>query len=252
MSNSSTPEFDRYDQSYKSVVENAMDFSGMSHDYVTRVKADLIVEAAKKRFGSLENREVLDVGCGVGLTDAFLQGQPWRLSGSDISSKSIAQAKQRNPGVNYAVGGEERLPFDDQSFDVCFTICVMHHVPPANWTSFLCEMRRVLRPNGIAMVLEHNPINPLTRLVVSRIPFDDDAVLLSARTLRKHLVAANLKPLSSRYILFTPWERLRTVDRVLGWLPVGAQYAFIAERADAARLTSDDSISERRRDCIIR
>src|SRR5689334_2630109 len=37
-------EFDVYDNTYQSLVEDSMGFSGMSHDYVTRVKADLIVE----------------------------------------------------------------------------------------------------------------------------------------------------------------------------------------------------------------
>lgn len=230
MSQATNPEFDEYDESYQEVVENAMKFSGMSHDYATRVKADLIIATALKRFGTLNNRSILDVGCGIGLTDVHLQGQPWAISSTDISPKSIDQARVRNPGVNYVVGDEDRLPFDDESFDVCFTICVMHHVPPQQWTSFLKEMRRVLKPGGIAMILEHNPLNPLTRVVVSKIPFDANAVLLSARTLRGHLRQAQLKPVKSQYFLFSPWERLGFVDRFFGWLPLGAQYTVIAER----------------------
>lgn len=39
-------EFDHYDREYQKLVEDSMSFSGMSHDYVTRVKADLIIAAA--------------------------------------------------------------------------------------------------------------------------------------------------------------------------------------------------------------
>lgn len=230
MSSTTDPEFDEYDESYQEVVENAMKFSGMSHDYATRVKAKLIIDAALKRFDSLSGRSILDIGCGIGLTDAFLQDQPWRISSTDVSPKSIAQAQLRNPGVNYVVGTEDRLPFEDREFDVCFTICVMHHVPPENWTTFLGEMRRVLKPGGIAMVLEHNPVNPLTRLVVSRIPFDANAVLLGRCTLQRHMRQAGLAPAWSQYFLFSPWERLGGVDRLLGWLPLGAQYLVAAER----------------------
>ena len=223
-------EFDVYDDTYQSLVEDSMGFSGMSHDYVTRVKADIIIETATRRFGSLAGRKVLDVGCGVGLTDVHLQGQPWQVYGTDVSSKSVAQAKQRNPAVAYEVGSEERLPFDDETFDLCFTICVMHHVPPAAWVEFLREMRRVLKPGGMAMVLEHNPFNPLTRLVVNRCPFDANAVLLTPRTLREKVATADLKLLSTRYFLFTPWEKLKFVDRAFNWFPLGAQYVVVAER----------------------
>ncbi len=226
----SDPEFDQYDGTYQALVEDSMSFSGMSHDYVTRVKADLIVATASKRLGSLAGKHILDVGCGVGLTDAFLTRQPWRISGTDVSPKSIDQAKRKNPAVNYVVGNENRLPFADETFDLCFTICVMHHVPRPHWTGFLTEMRRVLKPQGLAMVLEHNPYNPLTRLVVNRCPFDADAVLLSSNTLRRHLDAARLNLLNTNYFLFTPWETLKFVDRFFGWLPVGAQYCVTASR----------------------
>jgi ubiquinone/menaquinone biosynthesis C-methylase UbiE len=223
-------EFDQYDRSYQKLVEDSMNFSGMSHDYVTKVKADLIIALAKERFGSLENRRILDVGCGVGLSDTFLIDQPWKVYGSDVSAKSVEQARQRNPAVEYAASDGSRLPYDDGSFDVCFTICVMHHVPPPAWTDFLREMRRVLKPEGIALVLEHNPLNPLTRLVVNRCPFDADAVLLSRRTLLKHLREAQLSPQETRYFLFTPWEKLRVLDRVFGRVPLGAQYCTVSTR----------------------
>lgn len=221
-------EFDQYDTEYQNLVEDSMSFSGMSHDYVTQAKVDLIVATAERRFGNLEACQILDVGCGIGLTDAFLFDKPWKVSGTDVSAKSIEKARQRNPQVEYTVGEENRLPFDDKSFDLCFTICVMHHVPPADWTNFLCEMRRILKPEGVAMVIEHNPFNPLTRLVVNRCPFDADAVLLSKRTLIQHVREAKLKPLSSSYFLFTPWKKLQFVDHLLSWLPMGAQYCLAA------------------------
>ena len=51
-------------------------------------------------------------------------------------------------------------------------------------------MRRVVRPGGLVCVIEHNPLNPLTRsLAVSRCEFDSDAVLLGASTTRKLMAA---------------------------------------------------------------
>ena len=59
------------------------------------------------------------------------------------------------------------MPVPDASVDVVFAICVVHHVPPAHWGAFAAEMARVLRPGGVAAIFEHNPLNPVTRRVVS-------------------------------------------------------------------------------------
>ena len=85
-------------------------------------------------------------------------------------------------------------------------ICVLHHVAPAEWAHFLSEMRRVVRPGGLICVIEHNPLNPLTRLAVSRCEFDRDAVLLGASTTRKLMAAGGLREIGSRYFLLLPWE----------------------------------------------
>ena len=50
---------------------------------------------------------------------------------------------------------------------------------------FVADMVRVTRPGGLVCVIEHNPLNPLTRLAVNRCPFDADAVLLRSGQLAK-------------------------------------------------------------------
>jgi hypothetical protein len=42
------------------------------------------------------------------------------------------------------------------------------------------EIQRVLRPGGVFSLIEHNPLNPVTRLIVSRTPVDGNAKLLTA------------------------------------------------------------------------
>ena len=85
-------------------------------------------------------------------------------------------------GAHPEVGGEtyvgETLPYESSAFDLSIAICVLHHVPPTQWVGFLCEMRWVVRPGGLVCLIEHNPLNPLTKLVVALCEFDRDAVLL--------------------------------------------------------------------------
>ena len=109
---------------------------------------------------------------------------------------------------------------------LAFAVCVAHHVPPEHWPSFFAEMRRVVRPGGVVAVIEHNPLNPLTRLAVLRCPFDQDAVLISRRKAGRLLQAAGLTEIEGKHFLMFPFAN--TVARkVEGWFagaPLGAQY----------------------------
>ena len=108
----------------------------------------------------------------------------------------------------------------------------MHHVPPAQWSGFVQEMHRVVRPGGIVVVVEHNRLNPLTTFIVKTCPLDRNAVLVPVGALRRHMSAAGLMELKSRYILFSPFDHrfVRAIEGSIGWLPLGAQYVCVGER----------------------
>jgi SAM-dependent methyltransferase len=93
-------------------------------------------------------------------------------------------------------------------------------------------MARVLRPGGIAAIFEHNPINPLTRRVVSNCVFDEDAVLLRRRRARDLLRQVGLAPCEDRYIAFLPFggKVVVPIEAALRRVPLGAQYYVSATR----------------------
>jgi SAM-dependent methyltransferase len=228
-------EFDSWKDTYQQEVQKVIGFAGTSVDYCTEVKALTLLDVCRRHLGDPGKLEALDLGCGVGLTDSFLAGDFGELWGIDVSAECVESAARRNPGVHYQAYQGETLPFPDGRFDVVFAICVMHHVEPRSWRSFLDEMRRVTRPNGLNVVFEHNPINPLTRLAVYRCPFDADAVLLSQRRTARLFAESGLEVIDSRYILFFPFRSslLQRIERTLGWLPLGGQY-FVAGRVTPA------------------
>ena len=224
-------EFDVYSDSYRAEIEQALPFGAMDLDRFTEAKADQLLELARRRLGLPETLTVLDVGCGTGETDRFLARRFSALHGVDMSEGLIERAREAVPAVEYRSYDGGRLPYEDSSFDLSFCINVMHHVPPPEWNRFVGEMRRATRPGGIVAVFEHNPLNPLTRRVVSRCSFDEDAVLLRRRRTKGLLAAAGLEPAEAGYILFLPlaarWAR--AVERPLRWVPLGAQY-YVAAR----------------------
>ena len=225
--------FDEYEARYSDTVNRAVAFTGLSVDFFTRVKADYLLDLATRHFGSLAGRDILDVGCGVGNFHPLLAPKFGTLTGVDISAASIETAASRNPDVRYDIYDGNVLPYPDCSFDAVFTVCVMHHVPPAQWPIFASEMRRVLKPGGLALVFEHNPRNPLTMRTVNSCPFDADAVLLRGSQTMDLLAGAGLMARQARYILSLPAANrtLRRLDALFSCVPLGAQYYVEAVRA---------------------
>ena len=123
---------------------------------------------------------------------------------SNAGTSNLAEARLRNPEVEYEAYDGEALPYDSATFDLSIAICVLHHVPPADWLGFIREMTRVIRPGGAVCIIEHNPLNPLTQLSVRRCEFDRDAVLLSARRTARLMAQAGLREIDSRYFLLLP------------------------------------------------
>lgn len=224
--------FDGYKSSYGEVVERSIRFSGLRHDFFLMAKSDLLrrlVIERGLRHGGAEVR-ALDIGCGIGSLHPHLDGVFDTLNGCDISEQSIMRARQNNPTHAYDVNTSSRLPYEDGAFDLAFASCVLHHVPPDCWQAFFKEMRRVLRPHGLACIIEHNPYNPLTRLAVFRCPFDNDAVLLGSRTAASLFQIARFAEIRSEHFLLLPTTGsfARKVERWLAPLPLGAQYACSA------------------------
>lgn len=221
-------EFDAFKDLYEAQVGAAVKFIGADHDFFTRIKAEHLNEAIAS-LGIVERAAaVLDVGCGHGLIHPLLTKNrvSLHLTGVDVAGEVIDMARDQHPENTYATYDGTTLPFEEGSFDLSFAICVIHHVPPPHWLDFLREMRRVVRPGGRVVVIEHNPLNPATCYVVKTCPIDENAVLLRRGQLERLMRDVGFVALSGRYILFTPFEHpvMRRFDRALGRIPLGAQY----------------------------
>jgi SAM-dependent methyltransferase len=219
-------DFNETKATYRHQIENTIAFAGQGLDFYTRVKARYLREIVARHLPQCTSPRLLDVGCGHGYIHPELVRHGYQVVGLEVAEEVLPLAREANPAVTYLAYDGQTLPFDDASFDVVTAICVMHHVPPQHWQGLAREMRRILRPGGVAAIFEHNPYNPATRYVVANSPIDDDAVLLSSPTLKNLLKTAGFSQVVARSILFTPFEGqvFEALDRYLGWLPLGAQY----------------------------
>ena len=226
------PEFDKFASDYSNKIENHIRFAGKNHDFFVRDKIKHLNRLLEEVTLPKSQTSVLDVGCGVGLGHNLLAPEVGSLTGVDISELSLEQARLENPEVLYQGYDGHALPFEDHSFDCAFAICVMHHVPPAQWSSFMSEMNRVVRPGGKVIIIEHNPFNPMTQAIVNTCELDVDAVLLTPWRTQKLMRENQLGNSKVEYTLFTPFEHplFRRLDELLWWLPLGAQYVASAQK----------------------
>jgi ubiquinone/menaquinone biosynthesis C-methylase UbiE len=225
--------FDRYAADYTRTVQDSIAFSGLSVEFFTRLKAEVIARVLRRLVRTpLERLRLLDVGCGVGELGAHLRASVPHIVGSDPSTASLLHAVRRNPGLHYVSGDAPGLPFRDRAFEAVTAVNVLHHVLPAARPAFLSEIWRVVAPGGLVLAIEHNPWNPLTRRAVRGCVLDRDAVLVSRGELKHSLSLAGLTPTVSAFIALLPSEHrvLQGIERLLGALPLGAQYYVAASK----------------------
>lgn len=87
---------------------------------------------------------ILDVGCGEG---RFIACDPQRIVGIDHNKKSLDLCRKKNYIVYY--GEVTQLPFDDHAFDAVHCAHTIEHLLPDDAYRLLCEINRILKPNGI-------------------------------------------------------------------------------------------------------
>ena len=121
-------------------------------------------------FQELQDREILDVGCGYGANlRRFIDygALPHNLWGTDLLPDRIARARSLNPGIDFRCGNSEELPYDDGSFDIVTQVTVFTSILDSNMKQNIArEMLRVLKPDGIILWYDYhmnNPQNPDVR-----------------------------------------------------------------------------------------
>jgi ubiquinone/menaquinone biosynthesis C-methylase UbiE len=116
------------------------------------------IREERERWVPRARGQVLEIGVGSGLNLAFYdRNRVERVIGIDPSAQLLARASERAKTapvpVELVTGSAELVPFPDASFDsilTTYTLCSVDDVPRV-----LGELRRVLRPNGELIFVEH-------------------------------------------------------------------------------------------------
>jgi SAM-dependent methyltransferase len=232
-----TPEFDHLASSYDMLLKDPIcDRFSQDRAFYHERKLLLIRSFFASQSQPTQNLSWADIGCGRG--DLLRRGARYfgRAMGCDVSNEMMKECAgldvrlQESPGT---------LPFAESSVDFATAVCVYHHVPPASRAALTAEVCRILKPGGIFAIVEHNPWNPATRIIVSRSPIDVDAILLPAPETALLMQRASMRTLHREFFLYLPEKAYYKVPWLESWgqsLGLGGQYAIFAEKPRNAPL----------------
>jgi ubiquinone/menaquinone biosynthesis C-methylase UbiE len=134
-------------------------YDEIADGYEKRVWFDqhiLGVARQRKRLLSRARGKILDVACGTGLNIPFFPAAS-DVTAVDLSPRMLDAARKSaikyGLKVEFAVMDAERLEFPDESFDTVVSTLSTCTFP--NPVRALQEMKRVCRPDGLILLLEH-------------------------------------------------------------------------------------------------
>lgn len=218
-----------------------MDITGCVKEYVTGRRAELVANWLA------EGDRWLDLGVGTGtIFDATLGRTGTRGVGMDYA-RPMVEISRRKPQAHRAgflQGNGICLPFRENSFDLAFSVDVMHHIAFEGLTHLrlaLGEVHRVLRPGGRVVIYEANPLNVYWYYYMRKIG-EDNARLMRRGFLRKTLSQVGFRVVAGRYMGFVPQflsprslAFFRTVERWVEAAPLFSalcsNYYLVGEKA---------------------
>ena len=121
------------------------------------------------RFG-----RALDAGCGEGRHSRLLQKLNYEVCGFEIDQSVVEALKQRIPGVDFRVGMNSNIPFEDSVFDLVISWQALYYLDTDTHGEIegnVQEISRVTKPLGV---------------LISCIPYDDNFIYDKSTIMRQN------------------------------------------------------------------
>jgi len=110
------------------------------------------------RLLPLDNSHILELGCGAAekTRDIATSGANRKVTALEVDVVAHRKNLQITdlPNVKFGLAGAQDIPLDDESVDIVLMFKSLHHVPVELMEVSLMEIRRVLKPTGLAYISE--------------------------------------------------------------------------------------------------
>jgi SAM-dependent methyltransferase len=223
--------FDVYAKDYDVALARGISVSGEKKDYFARRRIEWLRDCLT--LFSAPATRLMDFGCGTGSSAPLFFDilKVEHFVGTDQSRGSLEVARRAHCSAH-----SQFLLFDEYQpcgqFDLVFCNGVFHHILPVDRAAAIDYVLRSLRPGGLFAFWENNPWNPGARYVMSRIPFDRDAITLSPVEARHRLRLGGFDILRTDFLFIFPrtlhW--CRWIEPLCSRLPFGAQYQVLCRK----------------------
>ncbi len=99
----------------------------------------------------VSGKNVLDLGCAVGLETSIFLNRGFSVTGVEISEEMIKYAKKRNPDGNFILGNFLDIDFSDK-FDAIFAQSFIHLFPKEESVEIIKKIKGLLKERGVAFI----------------------------------------------------------------------------------------------------
>jgi SAM-dependent methyltransferase len=215
---------------YEHMLQQGIRLSGEDRHFFLQGRLRYLMGILPVHF---QPKRILDFGCGIGDTTAHLAAMfaEAEVIGVDEAEKAVQHAREQFGSARVRFERVEDLPND--YFDLAYVNGVFHHIPPGERVGAFNLIRRSLSPGGMLALFENNPWNPGARMIMKRIPFDRDAIMISPREAVRLVLESGFQssPLVRSLFYFPHFLAwLRATEVVLDRLLLGAQYCVLAKK----------------------
>ena len=113
---------------------------------------NLYIKGVLGQYFNFTDKKVLDFGSGIGSVSSLCSKAHY--TGVDPDSRRIAYARRLNPGYNFQVLEGTNLPLENNSVEYILSLAVLHHIASEDFSPYVYEFQRILKPCGKIVVLE--------------------------------------------------------------------------------------------------
>lgn len=106
------------------------------------------------------SKKTLDIGCGAGTFSILFQD----YVGIDVSPKFIRYAA-RKYSREFHIMDAANIRFESGSFDNALVVGLLHHLDDESFLKAVSEIKKVLKKNGKALILEDIPVQSFINII---------------------------------------------------------------------------------------
>ncbi len=156
----------------KNICNDNENLYSLLYHYYQKIRDLKTNKSSSKKNNSNKMIQYLDIGCGNG-NKTMLISKIFHISKNNVFCTDIPSwdpyEKERiskfeinhfQP-IDPSIG---KLNFEDNKFDLISVILTLHHIP--NLSQTLREIKRILKPNGVLLVIEHNVLKKYDHLLI--------------------------------------------------------------------------------------